>query len=92
MVKGIARRVVVVNAPDPKLFEQAIFLLRDDALVNENAPEQVLREAQQVADAFRIQNAPHRKKRTALSAFFFSTMGALLASFVWILYYFSFLA
>ena len=29
MVKGISRQVIVVNSPDPKLFEQAIFILRD---------------------------------------------------------------
>ena len=27
MVKGISRQVIVVHAPDPKLFEQAIFIL-----------------------------------------------------------------
>lgn len=32
MVKGNTRRVVVVKSPDEKLFEQAIFLLREDAL------------------------------------------------------------
>ena len=32
MVKGISKQVIVVHSPDPKLFEQAIFILRDDAL------------------------------------------------------------
>lgn len=32
MVKGISRQVIVVRSPDPKLFEQAIFILREDAL------------------------------------------------------------
>ena len=31
MVKGISRRVVVVDAPDQRFFEQAIFILRNDA-------------------------------------------------------------
>ena len=31
MVKGISRQVIVVHAPDPKLFEQAIFILKDTA-------------------------------------------------------------
>ena len=31
MVKGISRQVIVVEAPEPKLFEQAIFILRRDA-------------------------------------------------------------
>ena len=31
MVKGLTRRVVIVDAPDPTLFEQAIFIVRNDA-------------------------------------------------------------
>ena len=31
MVKGISRQVIVVDAPEPKLFEQAIFILKEDA-------------------------------------------------------------
>ena len=30
MVKGISRRVIVVDSPDPRIFEQAIFILRND--------------------------------------------------------------
>ena len=32
MVKGISRQVIVVHSPDPKLFEQAIFILKDEAV------------------------------------------------------------
>ena len=31
MVKGISRQVIVVQNPDPELFEQAIFILKEDA-------------------------------------------------------------
>ncbi len=31
MVKGVSRQVIVVQSPDKKLFEQAIFILREDA-------------------------------------------------------------
>ena len=34
MVKGISRRVVVVEAPDQRFFEQAIFIVRNDAAGN----------------------------------------------------------
>ena len=30
MVKGITRRVIVADSPDPQIFEQAIFILRTD--------------------------------------------------------------
>ena len=31
MVKGISRRVIVVDSPDPRIFEQAIFIVRNEA-------------------------------------------------------------
>ena len=30
MVKGVSRRVIVVDSPDPRMFEQAIFILSGD--------------------------------------------------------------
>ena len=30
MVKGVSRRVIVVDSPDPRMFEQAIFILNGD--------------------------------------------------------------
>lgn len=32
MVKGISRRVVVVESPDQRYFEQAIFIVRNEAV------------------------------------------------------------
>ena len=32
MVRGTSRRVIVVESPDTNLFEQAIFIVRNDAL------------------------------------------------------------
>ena len=43
MVKGVSRQVIVVKSPDRKLFEQAIFILREDA--EGVTDEQLLREA-----------------------------------------------
>ena len=31
LVKGVSRQVIVVKAPDPRFFEQAIFILKEDA-------------------------------------------------------------
>ena len=42
MVKGITRQVIVVKAPDKKLFDQAIFLVREDALANGGITEEAL--------------------------------------------------
>ena len=57
MVKGISRRVVVIEPPDQKLFEQAIFIVREDYRAKERGGSgDILREAQDVADRY-IQSA-----------------------------------
>ena len=45
MVKGITRQVIVVHSPDPKLFEQAIFILKDEAVEKGITEEALLQEA-----------------------------------------------
>lgn len=47
MVKGISRQVIVVQSPDPKLFEQAIFILKDEAIREGITQEALMKEAQQ---------------------------------------------
>ena len=42
MVKGISRQVIVVQSPDPQLFEQAIFILRNDAIGAEGITDELL--------------------------------------------------
>ena len=49
MVKGISRRVVVVDAPDRRLFEQAIFILRNDAAGDGLTSRELVEEARRVA-------------------------------------------
>ena len=31
MVQGVSRQVIVVKSPDPRFFEQAIFIVKEDA-------------------------------------------------------------
>ena len=45
MVKGISRQVILVHSPDKKLFEQAIFILRDD-MGEGVTEEQLMKEAE----------------------------------------------
>ena len=46
MVKGTSRQVIVVNATEEKLFDQAIFILRDGAVGEGGvSDEALLREA-----------------------------------------------
>ena len=53
MVKGTSRRVIVVDSPDPKLFEQAIFIVKNDALGRDGVtPQQILGEACRIARGY----------------------------------------
>ena len=85
MVKGINRQVIVVKAPDPKLFDQAIFLLREDAFSNSAAtPEQVIRQARQAADGYLRKNTVVGRAAARLSPVACGVVGAVLASAVWV--------
>ena len=49
MVKGISRQVIVVQSPDPALFDQAIFILKDGAVGQEGITEEhLLKEAKRI--------------------------------------------
>lgn len=49
LVKGVSRQVIVVHSPDKRLFEQAIFILREDAPREGLTDEMLLREAKRAA-------------------------------------------
>ncbi len=80
MVKGISKQVIVVNAPEPKLFEQAIFILKEN--VGEGITDDVLlKEAQKALKG----DGKHGKKRAyALYGAVWAAMGALVTGIVWL--------
>ena len=49
MVKGISRRVVVVDSPDQRYFEQAIFIVRNDAAGEGVTAQALVEDARRVA-------------------------------------------
>ena len=61
MVKGTSKRVVVVKSPDPKIFEQAIFIVREDFFGRRSGTD-ALKEAQEVADDY-IRRAISKPRR-----------------------------
>ena len=74
MVKGISRQVILVDSPDTKLFEQAIFILKDNA--EGITDEMLLKEARRVIN--RPKNArPFRGAAWACG-------GALLTAIIWL--------
>ena len=81
MVKGISRQVIVVQSPDPKLFEQAIFILRDD--VGEGVTDEaLLKEARQ---AIRGSGKSGKKGHLYLYGAAWATAGAMVTGLVWFL-------
>lgn len=78
MVKGVSRQVIVVHSPDPKLFEQAIFILRDEAVGKGITEDDLLKEAQQVI------RAP-QKRRLRYYGPVWACGGALATGAVWLL-------
>lgn len=81
MVKGVARRVIMVKSPDPKLFEQAIFLVREEAF-RSGSTDQVLKEAEQAANRYLHHQTP-RKRLIDMHLMRSFLSGAALASLIW---------
>ena len=82
MVKGISRQVIVVHSPDPKLFEQAIFILKDEAVTQGITDELLLKEAQQ---ALRSCAPSGKKRRLSMYGPVWAFGGAALTGLVWLL-------
>ncbi len=80
MVKGVSKQVIVVHSPDPKLFEQAIFILKEDA--QGVTDEQLLKEAKQ-AVRFPTRGAGRRKLYLYGPAW--ACAGAVLTGVVWLI-------
>lgn len=85
MVKGVSRRVIIVKAPDPRLFEQAIFIVKEDAAAEGVTAEQVVAEAQRVADGYVRRNSSPSKGLPRIPGGAFLAAGAGLASAIWAL-------
>ena len=79
MVKGVSRQVIVVHSPDPKLFDQAIFILKDEAVQQGISEEALMKEAQQVI------RGPYKKPKLYLYGPVWACGGALMTGIVWLL-------
>ena len=78
MVKGISRQVIMVHSPDPKLFEQAIFILKEDAAQNGVTDEALLKEAEQ---AIKIGQRIPKKRKLYYYGAFWAGIGTIRHSF-----------
>ncbi len=82
MVKGISRQVIVIHSPDKKLFEQAIFILKDDAVGQAGVTdEQLLKEAKRLISGTNYS----KRKRGILSGPVWACGGAVLTGLIWLI-------
>ena len=81
MVKGVSRQVIVVHSPDPKLFEQAIFILNENAVGQQGVTDEALmKEAKRL-----IGVSGRKKKQLRLYGPVWACGGALITGAIWLL-------
>ncbi len=80
MVKGTSRQVIVVHSPEPKLFEQAIFILKDDAVRSGITEDALLKEAQLAVHTPLHSGSRHLRYYGA----FWAAIGAVVTGAFWL--------
>ena len=78
MVKGISRQVIVVHSPEPKLFEQAIFILKEDVVEQGVTDEMLLKEAKKAVREREISEG-------GIPGPFWALGGAVVTGLVWLI-------
>ena len=88
MVKGISRRVIVVDSPDPRIFEQAIFIIRNEAasggggVTSQQLVDQAVRIARNYA---RTHGRSSPAARWYTSPWLWSLLGGDVIGLMWLL-------
>lgn len=80
MVKGTSRQVILVQGAEEKLFEQAIFILKDSAVREGITEEMLLKEAKAA-----IRGGELVQKRPWLHGSMWAAGGAFATGLVWLL-------
>lgn len=85
-VRGVSRRVVIVREPDPEIFEEAIFVVREDFLRGKGVGEsELLREARRAAgDYVGAAFGPPPRRPLLLRAAPYIAAGTGAAVFLWL--------
>ena len=84
MVKGISRRVGVVDSPDQRFFEQAIFIVRNDAGGEGVTARELVEEARRVARGYTGGSRLSRAWRE-LNPLVYTLIGAGSIGLVWLI-------
>lgn len=85
MVKGISRRVVVVDSPDQRFFEQAIFIVRNDAAGEGVTAHDLVEEARRIARNYASgEHSRLNRVWRELSPVVYTLMGAAAIGLIWL--------
>ena len=79
MVKGISKQVILLQSPDKELFEQAIFILRDDAVGRKGVTD-----SQLLQEARRIMSGRAKGKLNWRYCLFWAGIGAVFTGILWL--------
>ena len=86
LVKGISRRVIVIKSPDPQLFEEAIFIVKDDALKKGVTQEEIVMQAQSVANDYVRTNICGKPPKLKIPPIAYTIAGAAVTGLIWLGY------
>ena len=79
MVKGVSKQIIVVQSPDRELFEQAIFILKDEAVRKGVTEEMLMKEAR------RAIHMPNKGVKLRYYGPAWACGGAVLTGIAWLL-------
>ena len=86
MVKGISRRVVVVDAPEHRFFEQAIFIVRNDAAGEGITSRELVEDARRVAHNYASSGTSRFSNRwRTLNPIVYTLIGAGTIGLAWLI-------
>ncbi len=77
MVKGISKQVIVLHSPDEKMFEQAIFILKDG--------HKSVSDADLLKEAKRLMSSGHAKRKLRYYGPVWAFAGALVTGVIWLI-------
>ena len=78
-LRGTARRVIVVPSPDPRVFEQAVFIVSDDYLHTPGKSQtELLRRAREAAGKYAAEQLPQKRVKGQLIPMLTAAAAAVL--------------
>ncbi len=84
MVKGVSKRVIVIKSPDKRIFEEAIFIMKEDAFKTAGVTaEDIVNEACKIASSYVRKNTGVKCKTKYIIPAAYVTAGAAIAGIIW---------